>query len=54
MVSGCVANKPKLTREQWLDLTSKTYTNKTKNEVLSAVEKIFNLADGDDFHVIHT
>ena len=52
--AGCAANTPRLSRQEWLDLTNKTYQGVTKEEVLSAAETVFDLADGDDFVISHT
>lgn len=54
VVSGCATTRPKLSREEWLSVSSRTYVGVTKDQVLIAAEKLFNLADGDDFQIVHT
>jgi len=60
LLCGC-ATIPQLTREESLKLrneqiatTTKIYNNVTKEDVLIATDKLFRLADGDDFTITHT
>ncbi len=60
ILMGCAETKY-LTREESLKLrneqieaTTKTYDAVTKEDVLIAVDKLFRLADGDDFQITHT
>jgi len=41
-----------MSREEWLQATQRTYGT-TQENVIKATEKIFRLADGDDFKVAH-
>ena len=50
---GCVTLKP-MTREEYLDVTQRVYTDTNQNNVLAAAEKLFNLADKSDFVLQHT
>ena len=52
-VSGCATQKH-LTRDEYLQTTQRTYANKTPDDILRAAEKLFFLADGDDFTFHHT
>lgn len=55
MVIGCATTpRPQLSREQWLAVYSRHYTGVTKEQVISAAERLFQLADGNDFTIIHT
>jgi hypothetical protein len=51
---GCATTRPQLSREEWLAVTSRTYDGVTKEQVLEAAERLFRLADGDDFVISHT
>lgn len=53
LISGCAANKPKMSRQDWVDATSKVYQGKSKDDVLKSAERLFELADGDDFKIVH-
>lgn len=53
VMAGCVT-RPQMNREEWLATTSRTYQGVTKDQVLIAGEKLFRLADGDDFLIVHT
>ncbi len=48
-LAGCATAQPQLSREQWLDLKTKTYQGATSAQVNGAAEQLFRLADGDDF-----
>jgi len=50
---GCTALKP-MTREEYLDVTQRVYTDTNQNNVFAAAEKLFNLADKSDFVLQHT
>ena len=54
LLTACVAPQRKMTRSEWIDITSREYQNKTQEEVIQAAEKLFTLADGDDFQFSHT
>lgn len=54
LVSCAAAPQKQLSREEWISLTSRTYPDTSKDQALLAVEKLFRLADGDDFKIIHT
>lgn len=51
--TGCVPKQPQLTRQQWINITSHTYTGITKEQAINAAEKVLRLADGDDFLIVH-
>ncbi|MFH0813079.1 MAG: hypothetical protein V2A69_09620 [Pseudomonadota bacterium] len=51
--AGCATTKPQLTREEWLDTTTRYYDGVSKDEVLKAAERLFRLADGNDFKIVH-
>jgi len=53
LLAGCAANKQHLTREEWLKTTSRDIEGVTKEQVISAAENLFHIADGDDFLVVH-
>jgi len=51
---GCATPRPQLSREEWLAVSSRNYEGVTKDQALNAAEKLFRLADGDDFKIVHT
>lgn len=54
-LGGCAVNQNKgMTRDQWIVETHRTYEDVTKEEVLRSVERLFVLADGDDFNFSHS
>ncbi len=53
MFSGCAEKVPQLSRDEWIKTTTRIY-DKTPDEILNASEKLFKLADGDDFKFQHT
>lgn len=53
VICSCVTPRPQLTREQWLALTSRSFFGLTKDQVIGAAERVFRLADGDDFTIVH-
>lgn len=54
IITGCATQHPPMTREEWLNTTTRHYENKTKDEVLSAAKKLFILSDGDDYQFTNT
>lgn len=54
LLTGCATTQPQLSREEWLSITSRSYEGVTKEQVISSAERLFRLADGDDFNVVHT
>lgn len=54
MIAGCATTRPQLSREEWLAVSSRNYEGVTKDQVISAAERLFRLADGDDFRIVHT
>lgn len=54
LVAGCATNRPQLSRDEWLKTTTHVYQGVTKEQALEATEKLFRLADGDDFTFFHT
>lgn len=53
MLGGC-ATIPQPTREEFLNATTREFRGVTKEQALSAAERLFRLADGDDFRFSHT
>lgn len=53
-LSGCAAPPKQLTRDEWLNATTRTYSGVSKEQALAASEKLLRLADGDDFDIRHT
>ncbi|MCZ4065392.1 hypothetical protein NB636_10370 [Oxalobacter aliiformigenes] len=54
IITGCATQHPTMTREEWLNTTTRHYEDKTKEEVFSAAEKLFTLSDGNDYTFQHT
>lgn len=54
LLSGCAAPPPQMSREEWLAMAQRDYAGVTKDQALSAAEKLLRLADGDDFQITHT
>ena len=54
VLAGCAAPPKQLTRDEWLNATTRTYPGASKDQVLAASEKLLRLADGDDFDIRHT
>lgn len=54
IVSGCALNQKKMTREEFLQVTRKTYQEVTPEQIFEASERLFILTDGDDFNFQHT
>lgn len=54
LLAGCAAQRPQMTRAQYLEVIQRTYENKTPDDVYAAAERLFTLADGDDFQFFHT
>ncbi|ANN71554.1 hypothetical protein [Bordetella bronchialis] len=52
-ITGCAAQK-QLTRDEYLQATQRTYQGKSAEDVYHAAEKLFRLADGDDFTFAYT
>jgi hypothetical protein len=52
-LAGCVSMPPQPTREQWLDLKTRTYPGVTQAQVFAAAERLFTLADGSDFSFVY-
>lgn len=59
MLTGCATSKPLsraeslAVRNKQIEDTTRVYTGITKEEVLIAVDRLFRLADGDDFKITH-
>jgi hypothetical protein len=49
LLTGCMPQRPRMTRAEYLATTTRVYENVDKEAVFSAIEKLFILADGDDF-----
>lgn len=52
-VSAC-ASPPQMSRDEWLASTTRIYPDKTPDDVFRAAERLFRLADGDDFQISYT
>lgn len=50
--SGCAKQSPRVSHDEWLRLSSRTY-NAPSKEVYAAIENIFDLADGEDVTITH-
>lgn len=53
MLVGCVT-QPTMSREEWLQTTTREYRGVTVDQVAQAAEQIFRLADGNDFTIVHS
>lgn len=53
LLAGCMAHYPQMTREEWKQTTTRQYDGVKHDDVFNAAEKLFRLADGDDFIVAH-
>lgn len=53
-LAGCAAPPKQITRNEWLNATTRTYSGVSKEQALAASEKLLRLADGDDFNIQHT
>ncbi|ARP86303.1 hypothetical protein [Bordetella genomosp. 9] len=49
VLSGCASKHPPLSREEFLKVSQRVYDGKTPEQVFAAAEKLFRLADGNDF-----
>lgn len=54
LLAGCAAQRPQMTRAKYLEMTQRTYEGKTPDDVFAAAERLFRLADGDDFRFSHS
>ncbi len=52
VLAGC-ATQRQMTRDEYLQTTQRIYQGASPEEVFSAAEKLFVLADGDDFRFFH-
>ena len=52
LFASCVT-QPVLSREEWLSMTNRTYEGVTKEQAISAAERLLRLADGNDFMIAH-
>ena len=48
------AKQHRLSRQDWLQISNREYSGVTQEEILLSAEQLFTLADGDDFHFVHT
>jgi hypothetical protein len=49
-----VTQEPRLTREEWLKCTSRTYEGLSKDQIISAAEAVLRLAGGEYMKISHT
>lgn len=54
MLAGCAVQQPHMTRDEYLQVTQRTYEGKTPDDIYRAAEKLFILSDGQDFQFFHT
>lgn len=52
-LTACVSTPP-LSRDAWLSMTNRTYEGVTKEQALTSAERLFRLADGNDFMIAHS
>jgi hypothetical protein len=50
---GCAHNR-KVTRQEWISMSSRTFKNTTVDAVLTSAEKVLTLDDPSDVEVFHT
>lgn len=53
-LTGCTMPKPDMSLEEFEAASTRNYTGVTKKQIISAIEKIFNLADYKDFQISYT
>lgn len=53
ILGGCATHAP-LTRDESLALTTRTYSGVVKQQALDEIERLFRLADGNDFRLAHS
>lgn len=54
LLGGCAVQHQPQSREEWINTTTRNYIGMGKEQVLTATEKLFRLADGDDFKLTYT
>lgn len=54
LLAGCASNQPQMTRDEYLATAQRVYRDKTPDDVFHAAEKLFQLADGNDFQFHYT
>lgn len=52
MLTACVS-RPPISRDEWLSMTNRIYEGVTKEQTLTAAERLLRLADGNDFMIAH-
>ena len=52
-IAGCAVPR-QLTRQEWIDTTTRIYRGVSQEQILLAAEELFRLADGDDFKFVHS
>lgn len=50
-LAGCAQRT--MSREEWLQASTRTYTDVSKEQFFAAAEQLFRLADGDDFQIAY-
>lgn len=53
-LTGCTMPKPDIPLEEFEAASTRNYSDVTRKEVITAIEKIFNLADYKDFQISYT
>lgn len=53
LLAGCAANRPQMSRAEYIQTTTRTIPGVTAEEVFAASEQLFRLADGEDFQFYH-
>ncbi|WP_425450309.1 hypothetical protein [Virgifigura deserti] len=51
-LAGCASPRT-MSRDEWLQASTRTYTDVSKDQFFAAAEELFRLADGDDFQVAY-
>lgn len=53
-LAGCAAKNPQMSRDDWLQATTREYQGVDQDKLLTAAEQVFRWADGDDFSFSHS
>ena len=52
LLAGCIT-RPQITREEYIDMTTRNYEGVTNEQIFQAAENFFILLDGDDFDITY-
>ena len=53
LFAGCL-NHRDFTRQEWKEISSKTYEGLDQGKLIDAIDRLFILSDGDDYSFLHT